>query len=144
MNMPHPNRGARRVPQAAFTLVEVMIATGIFFMAMFTVLGVLSTSLHAASMLRSSGPTAGMVAAQIAVSSLTNTMEEGSDSGNFAEIPIYEGYRWVSQTTEAATNGLWRVDIQVIDPTGRPDSVLTVLFYRPSLQGSRVGLQPHF
>ena len=111
--------------------MEVMIAVAIFFMAMFTILGVLSSSLHAASILRNSGPTAGMVAAQL---SLTNKLEEGSDSGNFSDIPVYEGYRWVSQTTEAATNGLFQVEIAVINPNGKPDSVLTVLFYRPDSQ----------
>ena len=67
--------------------MEVMIAVAIFFMAMFTILAVLSSSLHAASLLRSSGPTAGMVAAQLAATALTNNFEEGSDSGNFNDIP---------------------------------------------------------
>jgi Tfp pilus assembly protein PilV len=138
MKRPDINRDERRARQAAFTLMEVMIAVGIFFMAMFTVLGVLSACLHAASILRSSGPTAGMVAAQL--SSLTNKLEEGSDSGTFGDIPIYEGYRWVSQTTEAATNGLFQVDIEVINPSGRPDSVLTILLYRPDSQTSHLGL----
>ena len=137
MKRPDINRGEPRACHAAFTLMEVMIAVAIFFMAMFTILGVLSSSLHAASILRSSGPTAGMVAAQL---SLTNKMEEGSDSGTFADVPIYEGYRWISQTTEAATNGLFRVDIAVINPGGKPDSVLTVLFYRPDSQTSHLGL----
>jgi Tfp pilus assembly protein PilV len=140
MKLPEPNRDECRASQAAFTLIEVMIATGIFFMAMFTILGVLSASLHAASILRNSGPTAGMVAAQMASTAATNKFEEGSDSGNFGDIPIYEGYRWVSQTTEAATNGLWRVDIEVINPSGRPDSFLTVLFYSANSQGSHMGL----
>ena len=139
MKIPEINRGECRC-HAAFTLMEVMIAVAIFFMAMFTVLGVLSASLHAASILRTSGPTAGMVAAQLAATALTNNFEEGSDSGNFNDIPIYEGYRWVSQTTEAATNGLWRVDIEVINPGGRPDSMLTVLFYSANSQGSHMGL----
>ena len=78
-----------------------------------------------------------MVAAQL---SLTNKLEEGSDSGNFSDIPVYEGYRWISQTTEAATNGLFQVEIAVINPGGKPDSVLTVLFYRPDSQTSHLGL----
>ena len=95
-------RVAHRAWTAAFTLVEVMIATTIFFMAMFTILGVLSAGLHAASILRSSGPTAGMVAGKIALTAQTNVFEEGSDSGDFRDIPIYEGYRWVTQTTLAS------------------------------------------
>ncbi len=57
-----------------------MIAVTIFFMAMFTILGVLSAGLHAASVLRNNGPTPAMVAAQF---SLTNKMEEGSRFGKF-------------------------------------------------------------
>ena len=141
MKIPDINRVESRARHGAFTLMEVMIATAIFFMAMFTILGVLSASLHAASILRSSGPTAGMVAAQLASIAATNKFEEGTDSGNFNDIPIYEGYRWVTQTTEAATNGLWRVDIEVINPSGRPDSYLTVLFYSANSQGSHMGLR---
>jgi Tfp pilus assembly protein PilV len=134
MNLPDTNCNDRRASQTAFTLMEVMIAVAIFFMAMFTILGVLSASLHAASILRNSGPTPGMIAAQI---SLTNKLEEGSDSGDFDDLPVYHdaGYRWVSQTTEVATNGLFQVEFEVINGSGRPDSTLTVLFYRPDSQG---------
>jgi type II secretion system protein I len=138
MKWPGQKRGPGRAGPDAFTLLEVMIAVAIFFMAMFSILGVLSTSLHAASILRSNGPTAGMVAAQL---SLTNKMQEGSQSGNFEDIPIYEGYRWVAETTEAATNGLFRVEIEVINPGGRPDSALSVMFYRPDSQSSHMGVQ---
>jgi len=126
MKLPDNNRGEHRSGPVAFTLIEVMIAITIFFMAMFTILGVVSAGLHAASILRSNGPTAGMVAAQL---SLTNKLEEGSDSGTFGEI--YEGYRWNSVTTEAATNGLFQVEFLVSNPEGRPESTLTVFFYRP-------------
>jgi type II secretory pathway pseudopilin PulG len=137
MKLPDNNRRDRRALPAAFTLIEVMIAIAIFFMAMFTILGVLSTSLHAALILRNSGPTAGMVAAQL---SLTNKLEAGSDSGNFSDIPIYDGYRWISETTEATTNGLYKVEFAVINPSGKPDSTLTILLYRPDAQGSHLGL----
>jgi hypothetical protein len=126
VKLPVVNRGERCAGPVAFTLIEVMIAITIFFMAMFTILGVVSAGLHAASILRTNGPTAGMVAAQL---SLTNKLEEGSDSGDFGEI--YAGYRWVSQTTEAATNGLFQVEFEVLNPENKPESTLTVLFYRP-------------
>jgi Tfp pilus assembly protein PilV len=126
MKLPACNPGERGAGPVAFTLVEVMIAVTLFFMAMFTILGVVSAGLHAASILRTSGPTAGMVAAQL---SLTNKLEEGNDAGNFGEV--YQGYRWISQTREASTNGLFQVDFEVFTPEGRPESTLTVLFYRP-------------
>jgi type II secretion system protein I len=137
MKLPDPHRSRRRACRSAFTLMEVMIAVAIFFMAMFTILGVLSASLHGASILRNNGPTCGMVAAQL---SLTNILKEGTESGTFEDIPIYNGYRWVSQVTEEATNGLFRVDFAVINPSGRPDSTLTVLFYRPDSASSHMGL----
>jgi Tfp pilus assembly protein PilV len=131
----HRAPGVRhRREKSAFTLIEVMISIAIFFMAMFTILGLLSAGLHAASILRTSGPTAGMVAAQL---SLTNKMEEGSDSGNFGEI--YQGYRWVAQTREVASNGLFQVDITVYDTGGNPQSSLSALFYRPD--SPKMGLQ---
>lgn len=134
MKLPRQPLCGKRAAERAFTLMEVMIAVAIFFMAMFTILGVLSSSLHAASILRNNGPTAGMVAAQL---SLTNQMEEGSDSGDFNDIPLYNGYRWISQTTEATTNGLYQVEIAVFDPNGKVDSTLTVLFYRPDTGATR-------
>src|SRR5580658_7651510 len=77
----------------AFTLIEVMIATTIFFMSMFAILGVLSAGIHSAAILRKTGPTAGMVAGYFVVS---NTIDEGSQTGDFSDIAGYEGYKWVS------------------------------------------------
>lgn len=125
----------RKRASIAFTLIEVMIAVMLFFMAMFTILGVLAGGLHAASLLRTSGPTAGMVAAQL---SLTNKLEVGTDSGDFGEI--YQGWHWQSETMEATTNGLFQVNFQVLDPSGKLQSVLSVLFYRPD-SISHTGLQ---
>jgi general secretion pathway protein I len=139
MKMPDNNRDERRACQDAFTLMEVMIAVAIFFMAMFTILGVLSSSLHAASILRNSGPTPGMVAAQLAMTAQTNKFEESSDSGDFHDTPVYEGYRWQWFKTEITTNGLLQFDIVVVNPNGKPDSTLTVLFYCPQAQSSSLG-----
>jgi Tfp pilus assembly protein PilV len=119
----------------AFTLVEVMVAVTIFFMAMFALLGVLSSGIHAASVLRTSGPTAGMAAGQLA---LTNIIDEGNNSGTFGEI--YQGYRWRSLAREVATNGLFQVDFAVTDPNGNDISFLTVLLYRPDSDNQKPGI----
>ncbi len=137
MNLRRKNPPTRGQEEMAFTLIEVMIAVTIFFMAMFTILGVLSASLHAASVLRNNGPSPAMVAAQL---SLTNKMSEGSDSGNFGDIDEYKDYRWQSETRLAATNGLYEVDIFVFNPGGRLDSSLATLFYRPDSQSGHLGL----
>jgi hypothetical protein len=129
-------RGAR----LAFTLIEVMVATTIFFMAMFAILGVLSAGIHAASLLRNTGPTAGMVAGYYYA---TNKIEEGSESGDFSDIAGYEGYKWVCDAQEI-TNGLFRMDFVVVDPHGVQCSTLKdVLFYKPgSGSGTHMGVQP--
>ena|ERR1700728_3687530 len=122
----------------AFTLIEVMLAITIFFMAMFAILNVLTSGVRAATLLRNNGPTAGMVLAQL---STTNKLYEGSDSGTFKDVPIYEGYRWVTNIREVATNGLFQVDAVVADKNGNQVSVLSVLLYKPDSDTGKMGLQ---
>ena len=124
--------------ESAFTLIEVMIAITIFFMAMFAILGVLASGVRAATLLRNDGPTAGMVASQLSV---TNKLEEGSQSGTFEDIGVYKDYRWQAELREVATNGLFQVDIGVFDGRGNQVSTLSALLYRPDSQNSRMGLQ---
>jgi len=112
----------------AFTLVEVMVAVAIFFMAMFALLGVMSAGVHAAAILRNSGPTAGMIAAQMSVS---NQLEPGSMTGSFDDIPIYQEYHWISDCQPITTNGLFQMDFVVVDAHGVQVSSLSTLFYRP-------------
>jgi hypothetical protein len=117
-----------------------MLAITIFFMAMFAILGVLSSGVRAASILRNNGPTAGMVVAQL---SATNKLEEGSQTGAFDEIPIYKDYKWVADLREVATNGLFQVDVVVVDGNGVQVSTLSALLYRPESDNGKLGLQPH-
>jgi type II secretory pathway pseudopilin PulG len=127
----------------AFTLIEVMLAITIFFMAMFAILGVLSSGVHAATILRTSGPTAGMVAGQYYI---TNQIVEGLDAGDFNDIAGYQGYTWRSQAVEVDTNGLYKLEIVVNDPRGNQSSILDVLLYKPnSGNNNKLGLQqqPH-
>lgn len=132
-----------QAPARAFTLIEVMVAIAIFFMAMFAILGVLSSGVHAATILRTSGPTAGMVAGQYYA---TNEIDEGSDSGDFSDIAGYGGYVWQAVKQEVDTNGLYKVDIAVTDPHGNQSSLLSVLLYKPGTGNkNKLGLQqqPH-
>jgi Tfp pilus assembly protein PilV len=93
---------------SAFTLLEVMIACGVFFMAMFAILALVSNLLRNAQYLRHVEVDAGIVAAQLYK---TNKLSEGIDSGDFGDA--YKGYSWKTDSREAATNGLWQVDILV-------------------------------
>lgn len=121
----------------AFTLVEVMVAVAIFFMAMFALLGVMSSGVHAAAILRNSGPTAGMIASQL---SMSNQLDLGSMTGTFDDIPIYQAYHWVSDCQQVTTNGLFKMDFVVVDPNGVEVSTMSTLFYRPD---SKNGLGFH-
>jgi hypothetical protein len=139
MKLSNQSRRNRSGGLDAFTLMEVMLAITIFFMAMFAILGVLASGVRAATLLRNNGPTAGMVIAQLAT---TNMLTEGSDMGTFKDVPIYDGYKWVSQCREVATNGLFQVDVVVVDPNGVQSSIVSALLYRPdSGNGQKMGLQ---
>src|SRR5712672_1160788 len=94
----------------AFTLLEVMIALGIFFMAMFTILALVSNTLRNARSLQDTDVDPGMLAAQL---SLTNRIFEGSESGDFNDISkAYHDYTWDRVNTHI-TNSLWQVDFVV-------------------------------
>jgi Tfp pilus assembly protein PilV len=119
---------AARNPGRAFTLLEVMIASGIFFMAIFAILALVSTNLRNARLLSEPQVDAGMLLADL---SLTNKFYEGSDSGDFGEL--YPGYHWSSSITQVGTNGYFQVDYIVTRPNSGPntDRKLRAFFFRP-------------
>ncbi len=133
-----PSCGAARSrhSQTAFSLLEVMIAGALFFMAIFAILAMVSTVLRNARSLRRAELDAGMVAAQICN---TNKLEESSQSGDFGNL--YPGYSWEAETTEAGTNGLFQVDI-VVRRQGvqHPVDSMSILLFRPESQ-SRMGFR---
>ena len=116
--------------RAAFSLVEVMVACGIFFMAVFSILALISGVLRNARSLRRPELDAGMVAAQV---SNTNKLTDGIQSGDFGDL--YPGYSWEADQYEVATNGLWQVDI-VVSRQGlsQPVDVMSIWLYRPQSQ----------
>jgi general secretion pathway protein I len=118
----------------AFTLVEVMIALGIFFVAVFAILGVMSNALSNARVLQQKTVDAGMVAAEL---SLTNSITEGLESGDFGDM--YPGFTWTRDAYPAGTNGLFQVDIIVQKPNGKVDSTMSVFFFQSSQTQARPG-----
>jgi len=96
----------------AFSLLEVMIAVAIFFMAVFSILGLMSRSLAQARALQPMQIDANVVASEL---SLTNRLEEGPIPPemirNFEHM--YPGYTCGGFITEIATNGLFRIDLEV-------------------------------
>lgn len=119
----------------AFSLLEVMIAIGIFFMVAFAVLALVSQCLQQARALEQVRTPLGSLASQTV---LTNQLEEGLESGDFGDI--FPDYRWKRDVYEAGTNGLYEV-VLTVSKSGRstPDSELTLFMYRPTSGARRRG-----
>lgn len=123
----------------AFTLLEVMIASAIFFMAMFSILALVSQSLRSAHSLMRDAPTPSMAVAQSGLA-LTNKLEEGSTEGDFGDL--YPDYSWASETMLYTTNGLYQVDFFVYRDGEIDSSVRTLMFKPESTTG--VGVRSIF
>lgn len=134
----HPSPLAPRsssLPQTAFTLMEVMIACFIFFMAMFAILAMVSNTLRNARGLSNGQVDAGMVAAML---SKTNRVTEGADSGDFGDA--YPDFSWETHGYEVETNGLWQVDIEVRRRgNDKPVDTMSIWVYSPESQSSAFG-----
>ena len=123
------------LPQAAFTLMEVMIACFIFFMAMFAILALVSNTLRNARGLQNGQVDAGMVAAML---SKTNRVTEGGDSGDFGDA--YPDFSWETHGYEVETNGLWQVDIEVRRRGNQqPVDTMSIWVYSPDTKSSAFG-----
>ena len=138
---PLPPATCHLSPSAAFTLLEVMIAVGIFFMCVFVILELVSTNLRHVQRLQKPNVDIGSLASEL---SLTNKLEEGSDAGDFGAL--YPRVSWSRNITMVATNGLFQVDFTVQDSSagGRlpVQSSLSIFLYRPeSTMGISTGLR---
>ncbi|MDD5141372.1 MAG: prepilin-type N-terminal cleavage/methylation domain-containing protein [Verrucomicrobiales bacterium] len=126
--------------QRAFSLLEVMIAIGIFFMSVFVILSLVSSSLANARRLQRPMVDAAMIASEL---SLTNKIVEMDQSGDFGEL--YPGYNWTASINEVQSNKLFQVDYIVRrDANKEIMQTMSVLFFRPqspagSLDGATVG-----
>jgi type II secretion system protein I len=120
-------RTAAHCDRSAFTLIEVMIALGIFFMAMFAILGLVANALRNARALQRKTVDCGMVAAQL---SLTNKLTEGMESDDFGDM--YPDFEWTRDIYEVQSNHLYKVDMVVQRKSGGPvESKMSILLFRP-------------
>jgi len=105
-----------------------MIASGIFFLAIFSILSLVSSNIRNARLLQLPQVDAGLLLSDLVQ---TNKLYEGSDSGDFGNL--YPGYRWSSDIVQVATNGLFKVDYVITAPGGGPNSqsIISVLLFRP-------------
>jgi len=119
----------------AFTLLEVMVACGIFFMVTFAILGLVAGTLKNARSLQRAEVDAGMAAAQVFQTLKTNKYEEGQLSGDFGEA--YQDYTWEASWEPYQTNGLLQVGL-IVHKRGnaRPVDILTFWVFSPNAKSS--------
>ena len=125
----YSGRGAR-----AFTLMEVMIAIGVFCIGVFAILDLVANVLHGARLLERPMVDASAVASEIAA---TNSLVEVQNvSGDLSEFlgDNYKGYTYTYNINEVQSNKLFQVDIQLQSAApGKPViSKTSVLLYRPA------------
>lgn len=116
----------------AFSLLEVMIAVGIFFMAVFAILGLVSSALNNARRLQRPLVDASALVSQL---SLTNQLVEGIYSGNLGDAlgKAYQDYRWTGEIREVGSNHLYSADYVIQSARGGSEIIsrTSTLFYRP-------------
>ena len=122
-----------------------MIAIGIFFIGVFTILALVSSSLNNARRLQRPLVDAGAVASLY--SSPTNQFVEGTYTVNLGDLlgDAYNGYNCTVNIVEVGTNRLYELDYAVQSRTGSHEiiSTMTNLVYAPqspagSLDGATV------
>ena len=130
--------------QRAFSLLEVMIAIGIFFMAVFAILGLVSSSLENARRLQRPFVDASPVAGYLLQTNMLVEGEYEADLGDFLGN-AYKGYQVTYAVQEVETNKFFQVDFVVQSPDrGRAVvSKMTAMYFKPqspagSLDGATV------
>ena len=121
------NRKSKMIGRSAFTLMEVMIAMGIFFMAIFAILELVSSCLRNARLIQKEHMDTRPIMTALYQ---TNKYVEGSDSGEF------EGWdlNWDTDTEPDETqgsNGLWRIQATISGPGGSPETNWVLIWGEP-------------
>jgi len=131
---------SRLGPETGFSLIEVMLAAGLFFMATLAILLLVSATLRNARALQRGDVDAGMAASQVCQLLKTNRQIEISGSGDFGEA--YPDYSFEFASGEYRSNGLLRVEI-VVKRRGSisPVDTTTIWVYDPDAKS--VSNQPN-
>ena len=131
--------------RSGFSLVEVTVAMGIFFMCMYSLIVLTMKNLENARQLQFVEPDVGWVASEL---SLLSEVEEGpvDGSGDFGDH--YPGWSWQGEVVyyplletfagigeDIETEGLYQVNIVVNGP-GESMHTHSVLMYRGQQEGS--------
>lgn len=122
-----------KFPKRAFTLLEVMIAVGILFTALFAILALTSNSLVSARKLQQhrtldTGSIAGLIYVQLAN---TNSVTEGPVDVDVQDL--FPGYKVDAEVNEIGTNGLCQVDF-LVQKNQRLELQSHFLIYLPNMK----------
>jgi hypothetical protein len=124
----------RRSGRPAFTLIEVMIAMAIFFMAVFAILELVATNLRNARLLETPRVDCGLAIADLVQ---TNALEDGTVEIDFEKV--YPGYHCEQDIGPADdvvpfgdTNGLKHVWYVLKHPDGTIETNLQALIWAPN------------
>ena len=110
----------------AFTLMEVMIAMGILFISLFSILELVSRNLRNARLLEQPRVDCGLPIADVFQAS---QLEEGETNGDFGTL--YPDYSWRADITAVGTNGLFHVAFYIIRPDRTTERNLDALMWKP-------------
>jgi Prokaryotic N-terminal methylation motif len=116
----------------AFSLLEVMIAIGIFFMAVFAILGLVSSSLENARRLQRPIANASPVGGFLLMTNIFVERVYEADLGDFLGN-AYKGYLVTYAIQEVNSNHWYQVDfiVQSPDRSRAVVSKMTAMFFKP-------------
>lgn len=133
--------------QSAFSMIEVMIALGIFFMCTFAILGLTSQLLQNARAFQGKKtPHVSMVHAWYTAK--TNRVTEGVQTVEFSDIAtdlgeMYRDYyaEIEAEQSQVMTNGLWDVHYRVFNRKNRQvESEVLTFYFDPNSQSRPGGI----
>ena len=115
----HASRFTFHVSRRGFTILEVIIACALFFMASFAILSLVSQGLTGARSLQQKQPDVGLLACVVAATNqMGGQLIEGVESGDFEDLypGVYAGYTWTKEIREVGSNRLFRVTFTIHGP----------------------------
>ena len=137
----------------AFTLAEVLIAVGIFVVAIFAILQLVGQGLELVRVMQQQRPDMGALAAKTLVelpepdgtlaTGLTEPMDEDFGGNGGGEFTLYPDARWQRDIMSLdATNGLYQATITIEEQVGGGENTeyqLRFLMFRPDLAELEMG-----
>ena len=137
----------------AFTLAEVLIAVGIFVVAIFAILQLVGQGLELVRVMQQQRPDMGALAAKTLVelpepdgtlaTGLTEPLDEDFGGNGGGQFTLYPDARWQRDIMSLdATNGLYQATITIEEQVGGGENTeyqLRFLMFRPDLAELEMG-----